>query len=264
MAAFFGNEKPKDSNEFFKEFVEELYHLIIHKLKDKSVSVVCEAIICDAPAKSYAFNLKGHTGYDSCPKCEIGGVYATTKVKGKAKNRKRGAVCFPGTGPFKMKTDNGFIQNLYEDFDSGKETILKNIPHFGCITSVPLDYMHLLLLGVTKKLIRLWTSGPPSVKVDSKVIEKITKKLLIVRNSTPSEFARKPRSINEYTKWKATEFRTFLLYTGPVVLKNIFLDDDRYENFLLLHTAISILVNEKRLQSLMNIDYCQELLIEFM
>lgn len=35
------------------------------------------------------------------------------------------------------------------------------------------------------------------------------------------DFVRKIRGFNDLNWWKATEFRTFLLYLGPVVLKNI-------------------------------------------
>lgn len=44
------------------------------------------------------------------------------------------------------------------------------------------------------------------------------------------EFNRKLRPFDEFTHWKATEFRTFLLYTGPVALKHI-LKTEMYENF---------------------------------
>ena len=46
-------------------------------------------------------------------------------------------------------------------------------------------------------------------------------------------FARKIKSLQEAKIWKATEFRQFLLYTGPVVLHGI-LKPTFYQNFLLL------------------------------
>lgn len=145
-----------------------------------------------------------------------------------------------------MKTDEAFNNNKYNDFDLGKETILQMIPKFGCVISVPLDYMHLILLGVMKKLITLWLSKPLTVRLSTKNINEITKGLIILKHTTPFKFARKPRSILKYTHWKATEFRTFLLYTGPIVLKGI-LSDKMYDNFISLHTAIAILVSDKRL-----------------
>lgn len=59
----------------------------------------------------------------------------------------------------------------------------------------------------------------------------------------PSEFNRKSRSLDKLANWKATEFRLFLLYTGPFILQNI-IDVAIYENFLLLHFFVSILVSD--------------------
>ena len=93
----------------------------------------------------------------------------------------------------------------------------------GMVTQFPIDYMHLVCLGVTRRLLLFWRKGPLHC-----VIAK--------------EFARKPRSLCEIDRWKATELRQFLLYTGPVVLRG-YVSDAVYSNFLLLHVAISILVN---------------------
>ena len=55
-------------------------------------------------------------------------------------------------------------------------------------------------------------------------------------------FTRKPRGTDELAHWKATEYRTFLLYLGPLALKNLLLDE-KYAHFLLFHTAMYILVS---------------------
>lgn len=57
------------------------------------------------------------------------------------------------------------------------------------------------------------------------------------------DFQRKPRGVDEVFRWKATEFRTFLLHLGPVVLKNI-IDKKLYTHFLCLNISILILSKE--------------------
>lgn len=88
----------------------------------------------------------------------------------------------------------------------------------------------------------------------------ISNKLEIQKNNIPCEINRKPRSLFEYKRWKATEFRTFLLYTGPVVLKAI-LNYDKYINFLTLHVADTILSNSKHMNNFL--DYAKSLLEYF-
>ncbi|XP_026673600.1 uncharacterized protein LOC113464963, partial [Ceratina calcarata] len=67
-------------------------------------------------------------------------------------------------------------------------------------------------------------------------VQKISNRLLTIQSYCPYEFARKPRCIEEYIHYKATEFRHLLLYTGPVVFRDI-LEDDPYKHFLLIHSA---------------------------
>lgn len=126
-----------------------------------------------------------------------------------------------------------FAINAYKDFQTDY-CILNNIPQFLPISNTPLGYMHLICLGVVKKIILLWTKGPLSVRLNLRSINKISHLLMLLRNSTPSEFVRRPRSINDVKLWKAVEFRNFLLYTGPIVLRYI-LKKDIYYHFITLH-----------------------------
>ena len=70
----------------------------------------------------------------------------------------------------------------------------------------------------------------------------MSQNLLSLKSYIPSEFARKPRVVAERHRWRATEFRQFLLYSGPVVLYNL-LSEPVYNNFMLLSVAISILAS---------------------
>ncbi|KAJ8972706.1 hypothetical protein NQ314_000073 [Rhamnusium bicolor] len=65
----------------------------------------------------------------------------------------------------------------------------------------------------------------------------------MVKLSICSEFARKPRPLDDIDRWKATELRQFLLYTGPVILKNI-LTKSKYDHFMSLSVAIRIFLSE--------------------
>lgn len=103
--------------------------------------------------------------------------------------------------------------------------------------------MHLTLLGITRKLILLWLSkGPVNVRLTGCSIEKLNKSLLDIKHCIPCDFVRKTRPINEINRWKATELRLFLLYVGPIILKNI-LHRDVYVNFMALNIAMVILVS---------------------
>jgi len=76
----------------------------------------------------------------------------------------------------------------------------------------------------------------------------------------PMDFARKPRGLSERLRWKATESRQFLLYTGPVVLQNVLLASV-YNNFMLLSVAIFILASPSLYANLQ--DFAHTLLVSF-
>ena len=78
-------------------------------------------------------------------------------------------------------------------------------------------------------------------------LNEITSRLLSFKGKLPSEFARQPRSLNELDRWKATELRSFLLYTGPIALKAI-LSSSYYKHFLSLFLSIRILCDDNEMK----------------
>lgn len=102
--------------------------------------------------------------------------------------------------------------------------------------------MHLVCLGVTRKLISLWQKGPLKTRLGPAFVRNVSSQLTELQPHAPSEMNRKPRSLIESDRWKATEFRTFLLYTAPVCLKGN-IPKAMYENFMLLSVAMTIFLS---------------------
>jgi len=131
-----------------------------------------------------------------------------------------------------FRTDQNFIDQSDSNYHTGI-TILTTIPNLRQVSNVSLDYMHLICLGVVKKLLFIWKTGPLKNRLSAFQIQRISNRLINLKGTTPKEFMRKPRGIDELKFWKATEFRQFLLYTGPVVLKSL-LPENMYIHFLML------------------------------
>lgn len=124
--------------------------------------------------------------------------------------------------------------------------------------------MHLVCLGSVKKIILLWLgmfkNSPVHVRIQSKNILLITNHLFSIKQYITCDFSRKPRGLNEVVRWKATEFRLFLLYTGPIVLKGILLNE-YYLHFLCLHVALRILLTSNSIEK--KINFSEKILIHF-
>lgn len=249
IGIYHGNEKPKDANDFMKFFVNESIDVIHNGISFNNhiYQVRIKAFICDVPAKSYIKYVMGHSGYDSCSKCKIKGVYMERRV------------CFPDIENFTLRNDSDFRTKVDENHHTGT-SVLEMIPGIDMIKDFPLDYMHLVCLGVVKKLIvNLWMNGKVPAKLSFHQISNMSKLLLSQISNIPHEFNRKPRTLDEARRWKATEFHLFLFYLGPVILKKV-LDSEKYLNFLSLHVSLSFLSSSKWQY---NIVYCQSLLKYF-
>ncbi|KAB0790543.1 hypothetical protein PPYR_05331 [Photinus pyralis] len=237
-----GNKKPENANVFMSKFVNEIISLMTNGFTYKSqiFFVKIKAFICDVPAKAFIKCTRGHSGYMSCSKCDTEGVF------------KKNRICFPAIEGFHLRTDATF-RRKEQDSHHTDTSILESIPNLNMITCFPLDYMHLVCLGIVKKLIsNLWLSGKPPYRFSSQQISEVSQKHLSLQNQVPTEFSRKPRLLSDIKHWKATELRMFLFYTGPVILKES-VTNEIYQNFMSLHVAVTLFSKSQ------NIDYAAEL-----
>lgn len=248
VALYFGNSKPNNSTEFFQDFVNEC--LLLEKagiiVNNVNYMFRISCIVADSPARSFLKNIVSHNSLHACEKCTQEGIYMG-RTTWQYQNKK--AV---------LRNNESFKNFLYDDHQYSV-SILSSLS-LGLITQVPLDYMHLLCLGVMKRLIRVWVDkGPKKCKLNFHRIEIISERLLTIGCSYyPKEFSRRPRPLNMFKYWKSTEFRSFLLYLGPVVLINV-LPDPLYTHFLILHCAMYILCSEF-CQQMVWMNYAKELL----
>lgn len=203
---------------------------------------------CDVPAKSYILKTKGHNEFFSCSRCFTEGEFLNRRV------------CFPELN-CPLRTHGSFIHKEQEEYHMGPTmSILTDIPGINVIDNFFLDYMHLVCLGVVKKLINLWLKGPLNNRLSSAKSRMLGDFLISLKEYITNDFQRKPRGIDQVCRWKATKFRTFLLYLSPVVLKNI-INKECYLIFLCLHASMSILLRPNSNKRL--IDFSKELLHYF-
>lgn len=112
----------------------------------------------------------------------------------------------------------------------------------GMVTNFPIDYMHRSCLGVMRKLMYLQIRGPRQTAVGTLTTRNLSEALVSTRNQVPVEFACTPRKVSDLDRWKATELRQFMLYTGLVCLRGI-LSDTVYSNFMSSSVDMFILLS---------------------
>lgn len=121
-------------------------------------------------------------------------------------------------------------------------SIVESLDHIDMVKQFPPDYLHIVLLGAMKKILRLLFS-PVKPLLPIRYTKRISELLTSCHDFIPSEIHRKIRPLNELNLYHGNELRLFLLKIGPVILKNE-IPSEFYINFLLLHVGISILCDE--------------------
>ncbi|XP_022111442.1 uncharacterized protein LOC110990667 [Acanthaster planci] len=251
VALFRGKTKPEPVEHFLQDFIHEYSTLVDEGITydDKKFAVHVEAFICDAPARSFLKCTKGHSGYHACERCTVKGAHVG------------GRITYDTVEETASRTNDQFLEMAYSPDHQLQRSPLIEIG-FPCVTSFVLDYMHLVCLGVVRRILIYLKKGPRKCKLSQQLLNRISEKLSFLNGQLPSEFARQPRSLDDLERWKATEFRQFVLYTGPLVLNGI-VDDNLYVHFLTLTVAISICLDTHHDKRNEYLPYARQLLNYF-
>lgn len=237
ISMYYGNEvKPNNLAEFLKFFVDEVIELEKgFTVNGENFNFRVRCLIADAPARSFIKAIKAHNGYYGCERCYRKGKHS------------RGRLLYNFREEEILYSDHSFATHLYPKHHiEGEDTPLLKLK-LGIISQIPAGYMHLCCLGIMKKLLLMWKDGPLPHKILPRIAKQMSERLQQIRGFTPKEFNRRPRGLEDLKNWKATEFRTFMLYVGPVVLADI-LKPEFFQHFMLFHTAMYILISKAALK----------------
>lgn len=229
--AYAGPGKPKDVDNYLKEFCEEITDLEISGVQCGKSRVLksfnIRAFICDSPAAAFTTGRIGHSSYHGCPKCD-------QICRRDEANSRLLYQTFAGN----LRTDESFFyreDSMHHRPEFLERHSLLEQTGIGHVSQFVIDPMHLIDLGISKKL---------SVAIVDKVmnldLKEMNERFLSFRPYVPSELERKPRTLKQVKKFKANEFKQMTSYTLPVLIKD-FVEPQIYQAVLQLHVGIRLL-----------------------
>lgn len=135
-------------------------------------------------------NTKLYSGYSGCDKCAQHGAYVDRRMT------------YPDIYQLELRTDSSFREQSDEAHHKGYSPFC-DLP-IDMIKTFSVDYMHCVCLGVTKRLLKMWTTNDGvsrGVRMSASQIAEVSKRLIDLRPFIPKIFARKPRSL---LSWKGS------------------------------------------------------------
>ena len=186
-----------------KHFLEEI----------PSTPLTVKLVIADAPKRASLQGLKSHAANFGCPYCyakKVDGKFpASTFRSGERTNRDL------------RRTADALAAGI-ELVDNGVKTRspLAELPGLDLINDVPAEAMHLIHLGVVRKMVTMMyksrTGKHFSTRIQGANDEPFNAMMRDMR--ALSDFSRRPRDL-DVAVWKAEEYRNLVLAYWPVVMR---------------------------------------------
>lgn len=255
---WFGQSKP-----CFKTFLHPLYDslsllfetgitVMVPNIGEATVKAKIISATLDAPAKSALQNFSLFSGFDGCPCCLERGETCWISDKGH-KTIYPFNLSMP-EGHAQLRTHSDTIKHAktaqMSVISTGKEhpvfgvkglTWMMYFPGFDIIKGMRIDYMHAVLIGVQKMLLKLWfDKGNKAMPwYIGNHLALLDQKLRDIK--VPNVITRLPRSLNDVGHWKASELRNFLLYYSIPILSGT-LPELYFNHYLMLVHAMYLLL----------------------
>ena len=257
VAGIWISKRKPDTNVFLLQVIKELKQLEkgiswTHPLtKNVCISrfftIICTA---DAVARSHIRNMTLFNGRHGCGQCCHPGEVVS---KGRGHCR-----VYPFSDSMELRSNDETSQLArvahdteevcYGIFDLNPFMLLNG---FFIVDSFVFDYMHTLMLGITKAMFSLWFDksnfrqpwyvGKANCKVNQR----------LVSMTPPSEVQRNPRSLEERKFYKASEWTNTLLFYSYATLDGI-LETAYFQHFILLieltHLALKNAISSEELR----------------
>ncbi|XP_048246521.1 uncharacterized protein LOC125377412 [Haliotis rufescens] len=226
-------------------------------LGKKFVKGLLLAVCVDLPARAMVLNMKQFNGKYGCNVCH---------AEGETQPNCPLHRYYP-VGESSQRTHKSMVNDVRTAVQSGQAvrgmkggSALLALKHVDLSKICPIDWMHCVLLGVVKALLKLWLC--PSHKNRSFYIgDKIAlmdRRLLHIQ--VPDFIARQPSSIAEHAHWKATECREWLIHFSIPVLRGLLKYPVSVHYFLLVY-AMSLLTKE--VVTVEDISVAEDMLTDF-
>lgn len=153
-------------------------------------------------------NMKRMNAIHGCTFCE----HKTEIVN----NFLRYTVC---TTVFPNRTDKSIRENMIRAFNENTSvcgikgpSALMNLSFFDLANGMVPDYMHSVLLGVIRQHTELLLSSPEEAYYAGAPNQKLIINRRLASITPPKCITRTPRSIDERKMWKASEWRSWLIW----------------------------------------------------
>uniref|UniRef100_A0A182FPZ2 Uncharacterized protein n=1 Tax=Anopheles albimanus TaxID=7167 RepID=A0A182FPZ2_ANOAL len=225
---------PTIGNEILRPLVDEMKELECRKFEIESrlYALSIRAVLCDPIANSLITCTALPNSQFGCSKCNQKGLLQFHE----------GITSFPPTANLAtLRTDDDFMYGMLVNGHHVGVPVLGEL-NLGLKSQFMIDYKYVVCEGVMKRLMNLWMTGRLDYRLNKQTLRRISSKLEAMGKYCPREFRQKPKTLDVLEQWDAYDWRQFLLYYSPLVLKK-HMPHRYYVHFLYLHLAMRILIS---------------------